>query len=96
MILIIALMIWRLMERQMRLYLKQEGITLPGWDNKPTRRPTSFMMTTVCNDILAAFLHGDRVILRGIGQRQEVFLQALGIYTDPGSLCVPTMRTNAC
>lgn len=96
MILIIALMIWRLMERQMRLYLEAEETTLPGWDNKPTTRPTSFMMTTVFDDILTASVQGTRVILRGIGPQQELFLPALGVtdsvYTDPRSLCAPTLQ----
>jgi hypothetical protein len=47
-------MIWRLMERQMRLYLAEQGTTVPGWDNKPTARPTSFMMSTVFAGIMAA------------------------------------------
>ena len=40
MILVVALLIWRLMERQMRMHLAQEGKMLPGWDNRPTDRPT--------------------------------------------------------
>ncbi len=95
MVLIIALMVWRLMERQMRLYVNQGNKTLTGWDNKQTVRPTSFMMSTVFTDILVANIHGARVILRGIGDRQCAFLKALGVslsvYTDPVSRCVPTV-----
>lgn len=36
MILIMALIVWRIMERSMRLYLKQTKTTVLGWDNKPT------------------------------------------------------------
>lgn len=45
MVLIIALMVWRIIERSMRLYLGQTQTTVPGWDNKPTRKPTSYVLT---------------------------------------------------
>jgi hypothetical protein len=44
-ILLISLLVWRLMEHTMRTELKDADATLPGWDNKPTQRPTSYMMT---------------------------------------------------
>ena len=74
----------------MRRYVEQNQVQLTGWDNKPTARPTAFMMTTVFDEILTASIKDIRVILRGIGSRQQEFLQALGVtqavYTDPGSL----------
>ena len=51
-ILLIALLIWRLMEHQMRSYLQQHEATVPGWDNKPTQRPTSYMLTIKFKGIL--------------------------------------------
>ncbi len=99
MILIIALMIWRLMEHQMRWYVEQNQVQLTGWDNKPTSRPTAFMMTTVFDEILTASIKGIRIILRGIGPRQQEFLQALGVtqavYTDPGSLYALSPKAGA-
>jgi len=47
MILIIALMIYRLMERSMRLIMQQTNQTVPGWDNRPTDKPTTFMLAAV-------------------------------------------------
>ena len=44
-ILLISLLIWRLIEHTMRTELKVADQTLPGWDDKPTQRPTSYMMT---------------------------------------------------
>jgi hypothetical protein len=29
----------------MRQYLEQTDTTLPGWDDKPTQRPTAYMLT---------------------------------------------------
>ena len=44
-ILVLALMIWRLMERTMRISLKESNSKVVGWNNRQTSRPTSFMMT---------------------------------------------------
>ena len=44
MILIIALMIYRLMERTMRQYLQENNTKVPGWDKKPTDKPTAYML----------------------------------------------------
>lgn len=45
-VLILALMIWRLMERTMRLNLAATKSTITGWEKRQTSRPTSLMMTT--------------------------------------------------
>ena len=45
-VLLLALLIWRLMERSMRAYVDTSGTPLTGWDHKATERPTTFMMVT--------------------------------------------------
>jgi len=45
-VLLIALLIWNLIEHSLRQYIAQNETTLPGWDKKKTRRPTAFMMST--------------------------------------------------
>ena len=45
-VLLIALLIWNLIEHSLRLYIKENETTLPGWDKKETCRPTAFMMST--------------------------------------------------
>ena len=45
-VLLIALMIWNLIEHNLRQYITENETTLPGWDKKKTRRPTAFMMST--------------------------------------------------
>jgi transposase len=93
MILIIALMVWRLMERSMRAHVQNNKITLQGWDNKQTEKPTAFMMTTVLTDILVILVNGNRSIVRGIDSRRLAFLKALGLgppaFLDPQCQCVP-------
>jgi len=97
MILVIALLIWRLMERQMRMYLAQEGKRLPGWDKKPTDRPTSFMMSTVFYGIqVARPRRGDPILLRPLSDRQMQFLDALGlderVFLDKNIKCMLQCR----
>ncbi len=43
-ILLISLLIWRLLEQAMRTHLERHNATIPGWDNKPTNRPTAYMV----------------------------------------------------
>ena len=45
-ILLLALLLWRLMERAMRTHVDTTSTPLTGWDKKATERPTSFMMVT--------------------------------------------------
>lgn len=94
MILIIALMIWRLMERQMRRYLDKTETTLHGWDNKPTNRPTSFMMSTVFAGIMTVESKGVRALMSQLSIRQKEFLSALGlderVFYDRRVTCVLT------
>lgn len=97
MILIIALLVWRLMERQMRLYLANEGTKLPGWDNKPTDRPTTFMVSTVFGGIMVARMKGgESVLLSPLSQRQILFLTALGlderVFLDKSVVCIPDSK----
>lgn len=44
-VLLISLLIWRLIEHTRRSELKARDATLPGWDNKPTQRPSAYMMS---------------------------------------------------
>lgn len=93
MILIIALIVWRIMERSMRLYLEQTQTLVPGWDNKPTSKPTSYMMTTVFYNIQTVLLNGERYFLKPPNDRQSLFLAALGleanVFRDSNYQCTP-------
>ena len=52
MVLLISLLIWRLIERSMQLYIEQEQTTITGWVKRRTKRPTSFMMTTKFHTVI--------------------------------------------
>ena len=86
-VLIIALLIWRLMERCMRRYLDETGCEISGWKNKPTKRPTSFMMTTKFLSILVARSGRKRQLVKPLRSVQIEYLQALDVnpevFVDP-------------
>ena len=86
-ILVIALLIWRLIERTLRKYVNETGETLPGWDGKRTERPTSFMMTTKFINVFVCKIDGHRELLSPLTSQQLEYLKALGLtpraFTDP-------------
>jgi transposase len=79
MVLIISLMVWRLMERSMRVYAENKKTDLPGWCNRRTKKPTSFMMTTALFGIKVALIGDQRVFLRKPRPRSMEFVTALGL-----------------
>ena len=93
MVLIIALMVWRLMERSMRTYVKNTGTLLPGWAGRATDKPTSFMMTTVMAGIMVARIGARRFLLCPPQEGPMAFLAAMGLdsnaFIDPGCQCTP-------
>ena len=93
MVLIIALMVWRLMERSMRTYVKNTGALLPGWAGRPTDKPTSFMMTTVMAGIMVARVGTRRYLVCPPREGPTAFLDAMGLdsnaFIDPGCQCTP-------
>ena len=78
-VLLIALLIWRLMERCMRQYLERTKSQISGWKNRPTKRPTSFMMTTKFLSILVARSGNRRQLVKPFKPVQLEFLQAMGV-----------------
>ena len=78
-ILLTSLLIWRLMERSMRQYVEQTGEKFPGWDHKPTDRPTSFMITKKFMGTMVFKIGNERRLSKPLHSDQEAFLMALGI-----------------
>ena len=86
-ILLIALLIWRLMEYAMRRHLNDTHTQLPGWDNKPTARPTAYMVAIKFKGLLILKHGTQRTLARPLSNAQRAFLFALGldehIFTNP-------------
>jgi len=78
-ILLISLLIWRLIEHAMRSDLAQRNTTVPGWDNKPTQRPTAYMLTWKFKGILILCMGHQRRLAKPLTRVQEVFLEALHV-----------------
>jgi transposase len=99
MILIIALLVWRLMERSMRAYIHNNDDDLPGWDGKRTKRPTAFMISINLTGIIVICKDGIRSLLRGPPDQSAEYLRALGVskavFTEPRYRCRPINRVPA-
>lgn len=97
MILVIALMIYRLMERTMRKRLKETKKELIGWKKRKTDKPTSFMMVTAMVGIMVAIIDEKRIFLHAPNSRQVDYLSALGLtieaFLDPLLKCQPETIT---
>jgi transposase len=78
-ILLLALLIWRLIEQQMRQSLEKTDATLPGWDNKPTQRPTAYMMTIKFKGLLILRIGDQRRLANPLSETRLAFLNALGL-----------------
>lgn len=81
-ILLISLLIWRLMERSMRQYIEVNDCTLTGWKRRPTKKPTSFMMTTKFAGILVITKGKNRQLARPLKDFQREYLQAMGVTAE--------------
>jgi len=98
-ILVLALMVWRLMERTMRVSLKESNSKVDGWNKRQTSRPTSFMMTTKFVSVIVLRTAGRRFLAEPLDPVQERYLNILGlseaVFTDPaiGIMLQQTSRT---
>ena len=79
---LLALLIWRLMERTMRTYVDTTSIPLPGWEKKATERPTSFMMVTKFAGVTVVKLGHQRQLARPLSAVQQQYLTALDVPTS--------------
>jgi len=78
-VLVITLFIWRLAQYIMRQRLAQHGRFVPGWKNKPTQAPTTFMMTTKFRQVIVLTINGERKFAAPLRADQLAFLWALDL-----------------
>ena len=78
-IILIALLVWNLIEHVLRQYVIIHDVNLPGWDNKKTRRPTSFMMSTKFMGIQIIRIGCARRLARPLSDVQFMYLKAMGL-----------------
>lgn len=81
-ILLTSLLVWNLIEHVMREYLRQTTSTVPGWDDKPTAKPTAFMMSTKFKGVQIVECGGMRQYAVPLTPTQKQYLEALGLNGD--------------
>lgn len=88
-ILLLSLMVWNLIQHCLRKYIKETQMPIMGWDNKPTKRPTTFMLLFHFQ-LISIFRYNNktkRQITRKLLVYQQQYLHALqldeSIFTTP-------------
>jgi transposase len=78
-VLLLALLLWRLLERSLRLHVETSGNALPGWDKKATQKPTAFMMMTKFMAVMVLKVGPHRQLAHPLSTVQQAYLLALGV-----------------
>lgn len=81
-IFILSLLVWRLIERCMRISLKQTKTTIRGWEKRQTSRPTSFMMSIQFQSVMVMRFNSERFLLKELSPVQQEYLKILGLSPD--------------
>jgi len=88
-VLLLALLLWRLVERTLRVHVQTTGSTLTGWDKKETQKPTAFMMMTKFAAVMVIKVGPQRQLAHPLSMVQQHYLLALGVpatyFTAPQS-----------
>lgn len=87
-VLLLSLLIWRLLEYNMRRYAKENDKDLPGWKKRRTDKPTAFMLMTRFQYLLILKFGDRRQFNKPLTKIQLEYLRALGlnsqIFIKPG------------
>ena len=79
-VLVLSLLLWRLMERNMRRKATEENITLQGWNNSATAKPTTFMMASKFSPVFVGVKNGRRFLFTPLNNVQLAYLKALDVH----------------
>ena len=77
-VLLLALLVWRLVERTLRGHVETTGNPLTGWDKKATQKPTAFMMMTKFAGVMVLKVGDQRQLAHPLSTVQQQYLRALG------------------
>jgi transposase len=78
-VLLLALLLWRLVERTLRVHVETTETPLTGWDKKATQQPTAFMMMTKFAAVIVIKVGSQRQLARPLSTVQQQYLRALGV-----------------
>jgi transposase len=76
-VLLLALLLWRLVERTLRVHVETTGTPLTGWDKKATQKPTAFMLMTKFAGVIVLKVGGQRQLAHPLSTVQQQYLVAL-------------------
>jgi transposase len=80
-VVLLALLLWRLVERTLRVHAETTGHALPGWDKRETQKPTAFMMMTKFAAVMVIKVGAQRQLAHPLSTVQQQYLLALGVPT---------------
>jgi transposase len=78
-VLLLALLLWRLVERTLRVHVETTGQPLTGWDKKATQKPTAFMLMTKFAGVMVLKVGSQRQLAHPLSPVQQQYLVALRI-----------------
>jgi len=88
-VLLLALLLWRLVERSLRVHGETTGTPLIGWDKKATQKPTALMMMTKFTGVMVLKVEGQRQLVHPLSTVQQQYRVALRVpatyFTAPQS-----------
>jgi transposase len=88
-VLLLALLRWRLVERTLRVHVETTGNPLMGWDKKTTQKPTAFMMMSKLAALMVLKVGGQRQLAQPLSAVQQAYRNALDVpvtyFTRPPS-----------
>ena len=76
---LLALLVWRLVERTLRVHVETTGNPLTGWDKKTTQKPTAFMMMTKFAAVMVIKVGLQRQLAHPLSTVQQQYLRALSV-----------------
>jgi transposase len=78
-VLLLALLLWCLVERLLRVHVETTGKPLTGWDKKVTQKPTAFMLMTKFAGVMVIKVGSQRQLVHPLSTAQQQYLVALRI-----------------
>lgn len=76
---VLALLLWRLMERTMRNKVREDHLVLKGWNNVDTVRPTTAMVVSKFSSVFVGIRNNRRFLFTPLDDVQLAFLHALNV-----------------
>jgi len=78
-VLLLALLLWRLVEHTLRVHMETTGNSLTGWDKKATQKPTAFMMMPKLAGVIVLKVEDQRQLIHPLSTIQQHYLRTPGV-----------------